>query len=88
MNNKQNFPVYRKYPDNRSFFAIYNENEFEEIKLLGNFYSVHRIKATILPERNYISDMLNLHNNHWVESSESEFTTIKSDCQQHKKLLP
>ncbi len=52
------FPVYRKYKNNKNFFKIINENEFEEISFIGKKAIVIKHLAKILPDRNFISDLL------------------------------
>jgi len=53
-----NYPVYRKYKNNKSFFKIINENEFEEISFIGKKTIVTKHQAKILPDRNLIADLL------------------------------
>lgn len=53
------FPTYRKYKNNKHFFKIINESEFEEISFIGSKAMVVKHMAKILPDRNFISDLLN-----------------------------
>ena len=64
------FPTYRKYKNNKNFFKIINENEFEEISFIGNKAIVIKHLAKILPDRNFISDLL--HDNNFAEQSSQE----------------
>lgn len=52
------FPAYRKYKNNKHFFKIINENEFEEISFIGSKVIVTKHLAKILPDRNLIADLL------------------------------
>jgi hypothetical protein len=52
------FPTYRKYKNNKHFFKIINESEFEEISFIGKKVIVTKHLAKILPDRNLISDLL------------------------------
>ncbi|MBI3517796.1 MAG: hypothetical protein HY062_00375 [Bacteroidetes bacterium] len=52
------FPTYRKYKNNKNFFKIINESEFEEISFIGSRVIVTKHLAKILPDRNLISDLL------------------------------
>lgn len=52
------FPAYRKYKNNKHFFKIINENEFEEISFIGPKVIVTKHLAKILPDRNLIADLL------------------------------
>lgn len=82
-----NFPVYKKYPNNLSYFKVLSPDSLEEIKITGNYYSVINLHAKILPERNFITDMLKNENNNWVEISGSEYEAILSQVKKTKKLL-
>lgn len=50
---------YRKYKNGQSYFKIAGPEEMEELKLMGKYFKVYTIKATILPERVFIGDLLN-----------------------------
>ncbi len=50
---------YRKYKNGQSYFKISGPEEMEELKLMGKYFKVYHIKATILPERVFIDDLLN-----------------------------
>ena len=56
--NQIQYPTYRKYKNNKNFFKIINENEFEEISFIGNKAIIIKHLAKILPDRNFISDLL------------------------------
>jgi hypothetical protein len=81
------YPVYRKYPNDLAFFRILSEDEFEELSIIGTRYTLSRIKAQILPDRVYIKDMLDLHNGHWVLSSEEEYFAMKKECEENRRLI-
>ena len=61
------FPTYRKYKNNKNFFKIMNENEFEEISFIGSKVVVTKHLAKILPDRNLIADLL--HDSDFAEQS-------------------
>ncbi len=68
-----NFPQYRKYPNNKAYFKILSEIEFEEISYIGNKQLVQKVVATTYAERLYIADMLSNSNNYYLMSNESEY---------------
>ncbi|NQV52776.1 MAG: hypothetical protein HQ500_06315 [Flavobacteriales bacterium] len=68
------FPLYRKYPNDLSFFKILDDSHFIEVKRTGKSADVHHFEAKILPDRNFIQDMLNMEGGFWVESSPEEFS--------------
>jgi hypothetical protein len=67
------FPQFRKYKNNQSFFHILSEASFIEYKLNGKRLEVYNITASILPDRNFISDMLENYNQHWDKIDQSTF---------------
>ena len=52
------FPQHRKYKNNKHFFRIFSLEEFEEISFIGAKKIVTRHKVNILPDRNFIQDLL------------------------------
>jgi hypothetical protein len=72
------FPEYRRYKNKQSYFKILSEEEFVEYKLIGKRMESHRFKAKILPDRNYINDMLYNYEPYWEVISEIEFQEFLS----------
>jgi hypothetical protein len=68
-----NFPLFRKYPNNKSFFKITDEDRFEELKRTGPLKDHFEFKAKIHPDRVFIQDMIEMTNGFWVESSAEEW---------------
>lgn len=79
------FPQYRKYPNGKHFFKIISATEFEEIAIMGSYFSVHHKIASILPDRNLILDMLNHYEGHYLPSDEAEYEAVVSDCRNRLK---
>jgi hypothetical protein len=84
---ESDFPVYRKYPGDRTYFKIVSTEYFEEIKRMGNYYQVHTYEAAILPDRNLIQDMLELNGPYWETASEQEYEAFKTYCEQYLSPL-
>lgn len=74
--NQITFPAYRKYKNNKNFFKIINENEFEEISFIGKKAIVIKHLARILPDRNLIADLLHDVGNTSELSSQEEYEQI------------
>ncbi|MBL7892637.1 MAG: hypothetical protein JNL63_08400 [Bacteroidia bacterium] len=72
-----NYPQYRKYKNNKSYFKISSAETFEEIRATGNKYFLYQFTAKILPDRNFISDMLKNHEGNWEIITELEYSTVK-----------
>lgn len=53
-----NFPVYRKYKNNKSYFKIINPRLFEEVQIIGSKKVVKQIAANLFPEMNFIRDLV------------------------------
>ena len=85
MENKIHFPVYRKYAHNRTFFKITSAHEFEELQIIGHSYSIHHIKAKILPDRNFISDMLFDYQKNWQAIEQAEYENKLRECEEKLK---
>ena len=77
MKSSDNFPVYRKYQNDMSFFKIISEEEFEEVKQLPSGYALFKLKAKILPDRNYIRDMLYEYHLHWQVITKEEYEEVR-----------
>lgn len=84
---KINYPVYRKYPHDRTFFKVISEDSFEELQIIGKHYSIHQIKAKILPDRNFIYDLSFDYKKNWVEISEQEYIEKLEFCSKTLKRL-
>ncbi len=67
------FPLHKKYRHGRSFFKIISEESFVQLDLIGEAYVLHSFHAKILPDRNYIRDMIENANDAWEEITEDEF---------------
>ncbi|MBS1636934.1 MAG: hypothetical protein JST26_13535 [Bacteroidetes bacterium] len=69
------FPVYRKYKNNKRFYKIISDAEFEEIQLIGSKKVVSLHKAAILPDKNFIYDLC-FDTSVADEITEAEYKTI------------
>jgi hypothetical protein len=81
------FPAYRKYSNNKSYFKVLGPEVFEEIYVIGKRYSIRKYEAKILPDRQLIHDMLHMHNHHWVEITEQEYDKFVLECSQDYKKV-
>lgn len=74
------FPVYRRYLNDRSYFKIESSSVFEELTITGRCFSLNKIETKTLPERNFLSDMLFNYKDHWIEISEKIYNQKKEYC--------
>lgn len=85
--NTDKFPLFRKYYHGTTYFKIISADSFEELKIMGNNYSLKYYKATILPDRNYIADLIKNEGNHWEIIDEREFNEALKICEQSKQKV-
>lgn len=71
------FPVYRKYSNNKNYFKIISDIEFEELQLIGNKIFVHIKKAELYPDKLLIQDLINGVNESVIEITEEEYNSLK-----------
>jgi hypothetical protein len=67
------FPLHRKFSDNKTFYKIHSPKSFLEIKLMGKFYFRNEIEAKQFPEMLLINDMIRLEVGGWIAIDENEF---------------
>lgn len=77
-----NYPQYRKYKHERTYFKIISGQEWEEIHILGKKYSIHRFKASILPDRNYIHDLTFNYKDNWIKIDAEEYESVLKQASQ------
>ncbi|MCW3070787.1 MAG: hypothetical protein JWO44_677 [Bacteroidetes bacterium] len=71
------YPQYRKYPNEKGYFKVISDKEWEEIQVIGSKYLLHRFIVSILPDRNFIYDMTFDYESSWVKISEEEYEAVK-----------
>ncbi|CAN5359531.1 hypothetical protein BH09BAC1_BH09BAC1_22050 [soil metagenome] len=64
---------FRKYKNGQSYFRITGTEEIEELKLMGKYFKLYHIKATILPERVFIGDLLEQYQDFAEAITQQEF---------------
>ena len=84
VHNEISFPLFRKFDHERSFFKIISPTQFVEIQIMGKRYFKYDVHAKILPDFQLITDIINLHNNHWIEATEEEFEKAFLDYQKQE----
>ena len=72
-----NFPVYRKYKNNKSYFKIIAPILFEEIQIIGNKKIVKQIEAKQFPEKIFIYDLVFNYSLMAEAIQEEEYETMK-----------
>ncbi|MBL7909620.1 MAG: hypothetical protein JNJ41_01030 [Bacteroidia bacterium] len=73
-----NFPVYRKYKNNKSYFKIIQADLFEEIQIVGSKKIIKHTKAMQYPEMVFIRDLVFNYAEMALEITEMEYLDIKN----------
>ena len=71
------YPQYRKYPNNKAYFKILSDKEWEEIQVIGSKHIVNQFIVKIMPDRNYLQDMTFDYKDNWEEIEEVEYEQKK-----------
>jgi hypothetical protein len=69
---EEQFPIYRKYVNGKTFFKIVSFDELHEIQVMGSRRLEHHTKATQYPEKVLIMDLIKMGEG-VEESSEREY---------------
>ena len=70
------YPQYRKYQHERTYFKIISKDEWEEIQVIGNNYTLHHFQVAILADRNYIYDLTFDYEKNWLKIEENEYEEV------------
>lgn len=71
------FPQYRKLSNDKVYYRIIDDRNFDEIQIIGSKAQLRNIKAMQYPEILRIQDMLSYGIEGFIESDESEFSSLK-----------
>lgn len=71
------FPQYRKFSNDKVYYKIIDNRNFEEIQLMGTKVFIHKINAAQYPEMLRISEMLSLKLDGIIMSTEAEYLAQK-----------
>jgi hypothetical protein len=78
------FPTYLKYKQHQTYFKINSSNNFEELRIVGNFFSLTVHEASILPDRVFIADLLYDKGERLEKLATQEFNEVLADCYKTK----
>ncbi|MBA3682406.1 MAG: hypothetical protein H0W73_14780 [Bacteroidetes bacterium] len=73
-----NFPVYRKYKNDKSYFKIIQPDLFEEIQFIGSKKIVKQTEAKLYPEKMFIHDLIFNYSEMAEEITEENY--LKKKC--------
>lgn len=72
------FPQYRKYKNNKNYFRINSAETLEEIQLIGNRKTITIMEVKILPDRNFLMDLLFNYESFAEVITEEEYFKIRA----------
>jgi len=70
------FPYFRKLSNNKSFYKIVDDKNFEEVQLIGSKKIHTKHAAKQYPEMLRIQDMINLHEGHFLVLQKEEWDLL------------
>ena len=71
------FPAFRKYIGVETYFKIESTETFEEIRKIGEKWMIENHRARILPDRNFIQDLLYNFKDFAEEISDTEYENAR-----------
>ena len=79
------FPIYRKYSHDNTYFKINSKENFDELNIIASFYIYKNQQAQIFPEFTMIIDMIENQNNNWVSIEEEAYEAKLNYCKSELK---
>jgi hypothetical protein len=80
------YPLFRKRTDGKTFYKIFSDLEFEELKILGKKYTILRTTATQYPEKLYIMELIEASNS--IEKlNDLQYSEILNFCQSNLQKI-
>ena len=76
MQNEKVYPIYRKLTNNRSYYKILNDREFEEIQVVGTRTMSYKHVAKQYPEILFIQDLIDFSHSGIIQSNAFEFNDL------------
>jgi hypothetical protein len=70
------FPQYRKLSNDKVFFRINNNRQFDEIQIIGTKARLHTVDAVQYPEILRVQDLLTYEIEGFITSNEKEFNDL------------
>lgn len=74
------FPQYRKYTNEKTFFKIISTTRWEELQIVGSKVILSQFEVKILPDRNFLNDMLNNVENSWIVIDADEYEQYRKSA--------
>lgn len=75
------FPQFRKLANNKNHYRIESNEKFEEVQVMGKYWWMSGLTATIYPEKLLIMDMLACEGQRWSAIEKEEFEAFVGHCE-------
>lgn len=79
------FPIFLKYKQHATYFKINSLNNFEELRILGNYFNLSKHDVMILPDRVFVADLLEDKGERLEKITKHEFEDVLEYCYRHRK---
>ena len=76
MENKTDYPIFRKLSNNRSYYKIISNREFEEFQVIGSKIKRYLHVANQYPEILFIQDLILFSHDGIIEGNEIEWNSL------------
>ncbi len=77
MNETITYPQYRKYLNGKVYFKIISNTEWEEIQQIGKKFILNSFTSKILPDRNFLHDLIYNYEENCLDISKTEYEEVK-----------
>ncbi len=71
-----NFPIFRRTADDKHFYCIEAEDRFIELQRIGSRAVLHRVQASLYPERLRIHEMIHGDEGRYSELMPKEWSDL------------
>jgi hypothetical protein len=81
MQDQINFPQHRRYLNGKNYFRFFSRDLFEEVRSVGSKWIIETHRVKILPDRNFVEDLLVNYENIAEEITSSDYDVIRRKAQ-------
>lgn len=87
MDSNTTFPQFRRLSNGKNYYKVHSNSEMTEVGTMGGKYWINEVKATILPERVMIGDILDAASEMYEVIGEQAFEGFVSMCAAEKERI-
>ncbi|MFY7708054.1 MAG: hypothetical protein ACOVQ5_08200 [Flavobacteriales bacterium] len=87
MDSNTTFPQFRRLSNCKNYYKVHSSSEMTEVGTMGGKYWINEVKATILPERVMIADILDAAGDMYDIIEAEAFDSFVSMCAAEKERI-